>query len=123
MRKHAMKEPGRHDLSASEAMPSVPADPQHAPAIGEDFSHLSDTVDALLVVDGHFDYFEMQLVSAEKKFVISPSILNAPRAEMGLHAKPIIAPENFCAAQRVFKALIEEEGKEQAEKFVAKQVG
>jgi hypothetical protein len=44
----------------------MPPNTQHAPTVGKNFSHFGDSVDAFLVVDGHFHDVEMKLAALNR---------------------------------------------------------
>src|ERR1700733_11635843 len=69
-------------------MPSMPAQSQHPHAIGKNSFHFRRTVNALLIVDGDFDNTQMEFTSAEKEFVVSPQVFDAPAAQIFFHLNP-----------------------------------
>src|SRR5271154_648042 len=108
---------------ASQAQPGIPADAQHAPAVREHPGHFGNAMNAFLVMDRHFDYIEMQFAGAEQKFVVAPKILDTPASDIRLQSQPVLAPNDLCAAQGIFDALVQKERKDHTEEFIADNVG
>src|SRR5580704_3693285 len=123
MGKQPAKKRGGQWRSSSQTKPGVPADAQHANAIGKNTIHFRYAVNALLIMHGHFHNFEMEFAGAEQQFVIAPKILDAPGTQVRFQAQPILAPQDLGSAKSVLDALIEKIGKEQAEEFVTDDVG